>query len=1250
MPVFFHARQTLGALFLLVAIGFATPLWAQKDAGAIVGLVRDASGAVVQGAKVTVEDVDRGVQMTLSTNDEGEYVASPLHIGRYKVTVEKTGFKKAVSEVVELNVQGRVAINMALQVGQISEVMLVTGAAPLLETETSELGQVVDQKRVSNLPLNGRNFAQLALLSTGTAPSEPGARDEGGYGFSSNGARSLQNNFLLDGVDNNSNLPDLLNETNFVIQPPVEALQEFKVQTNAYGAEFGRGNGAIVNAVIKSGTNQLHGSAWEFLRNNKLDGRNYFDAVGPVPPYKQNQFGATFGGPVLLPHLYDGRGRTFFFVDYEGFRVRQAQTQTAFVPPTEWRTGDFSSLIDYTSTVYNINLFDPNLPTPVPAPPGAPGPPILDCGSNLTYAGEVFDTRNTQAVTATNNNPTGLCGLPFGYAGGLPSNLVPLTAQDALAQRLTALYPAAGPTDSGGNNFLANPVRKETRNNFDVRVDQKFSDKDNTFFRFSFEHQPSSIPGTFGGLADGGGFFSGEEDFSYRSFATSWTHIFKPELINEFRLGYNRVNAHRLELNANTNVSAQPNIDFPGVPFSTGIGGLPQLTFNDVATLGSPTFLPSVELQNSYTLSENLTWVHGRNTWKFGTEIRREEFTIFQPAAARGTLGFDSTLTDNAGYPGSGGTGFASFLVGLTSGGSINNLHNVDYFRNTYAFYAQDDWKVTPTLALNLGLRYELFGTVSDRFNDVGNFDLSNPTDPTIFVPKGQSAQLTPFIAQYVKISATGSRGLINSDLNNFAPRIGLAWQFTPKTVLRTGYGIFYGGQENGPYSNPSPGFNPPFFTNQSFISPCSAPSANPPTPQHPTTEDCRVTLIPALAGGFPTNSLVDPNTPIFFSVDKNLRTPYMQQWHLSFERELPANSVFTLTYAGSKGTKLYTFFNGNQAAPDPNPNDATAPRRPVFATLIGAPGPCGLTTPQNPLASPDNCTPVFDTGIDSFRSTGSSNYNSLQASFEKHFSKGLQFQASYTYAHSLDIASNANLGPTQNNSDFRNFRNPQAEYGNSDFDVRNRLVLNSIYELPFGHGKHFLGNASGFANQVVGGWQIANILSVSSGNWYTVLDANGNFANADGGAGGVSQRPDQVGDPTRAGIVPGNPNPQCQVLVSQGGLAPDRIHTPTAWFNTCAFTDPPLGSFGNVGRNTIQAPGYKTWDFSVFKFFHTSEKTSLEFRAEFFNLPNHTNFLFANSGPQNGNNATTLGPPQFGNLTAARPPRQIQFALKFSF
>jgi Carboxypeptidase regulatory-like domain/TonB dependent receptor len=1208
MSPLFVVRQTdsifpASILLLAVFLVGAPPAVAQKDTGAIVGTVHDASGAVVVGAKVSVTDFERGQTFTTTTNSSGEYVASPLRIGRYTVTIEHPGFKTAASNVVEINVQDRAAVNITLQVGSAMDRIEVEATTPLIQTETSELGQVVDSRRVSTLPLNGRNFAQLALLSAGTAPSEPGARDEGGYGFSSNGARSLQNNFLLDGVDNNSNLPDLLNETNFVIQPPIDALEEFKVQTNAYSAEFGRGNGAIVNAVIKSGKNQLHGSLWEFLRNEKLDSRNYFDdRSAPTPPYKRNQFGGTIGGPVVIPGLYNGKDRTFFSFDYEGLRVRQAQTQTGLVPNTAWLGGDFtnnldgSTLLDYASPTHQN--------------PDGTGPLIQDCNGVQTYNGELFDTRQTQS---SGSSPTGLCGVPFGYNGsGQPVNVIPSHLFDPLALRLAALYPAAG-TIKNGNNFLANPVLAESRTNFDTRVDEKFSDADSVFFRFSYEDQPSTIPGTFGGIADGGGFFSGVEENSYRSFATSWTRIFKPTLINEFRLGYNRINSQRAQLNANKDISGDPafSVNFPGVPFSAGIGGLPQLTFNDVATLGSPTFLPSKELQNSYTLSENLTWVKGHHVFKYGTEIRREEFTIYQPASPRGNLDFSAGFTDNPAAPGSGGTGFASFLVGLTDGGSINNLHNIDYFRQTYAFYGQDDWKITDKLTLNLGLRYELFLPVTERHNQLATFDLSHPLTPTLIVPRGDTLQLTPTIATQVATSPTGSKSLIAADWNNFAPRIGFAFQIAPKSVLRAGYGIFYGGQENGPYSNPSPGFNPPFFVTQSFAGPCGAASANPAlfNSDPNLNNDCAVpdvsnqpSQIPGSAGlfvGFPATALTDPNTPIFFSVDQNLRTPYMQQWHLGVQQELPGKSSLELTYAGSKGTKLYTFFNGNQARPDPDPTSPTAPRRPV---------------------------PSIDAGIDWFRSTGKSSYHSLQAHYEKRFQRGLQFQASYTWAHSLDISSNANLGPTQNNSDFRDFRFPGAEYGNSDFDVRHRFVFSSIYELPFGRGKKFLGNASGITNKITGGWQMSNIVSITTGNWYTVLDENGNFANADSNAGGASQRPDQIGDPRAKPCVPGT------------------------YFNTCAFGDPAPGSFGNVGRNTIQGPGNKDWDFSIFKTFSFEEKAHLEFRAEFFNILNHTNFLFAKSGPQNGNGSTILGASQFGFLTAARDPRQIQLALKLSF
>ena len=323
-------------------LALATPLWAQKDAGAIVGLVRDPSGAVVTGAKVTVTDVDRGIQLTLSTNDQGEYVASPLRIGRYSVTVEKQGFKKAVAGPVQVNIQDRVGVDLKLQPGVATEVVEVTAQRPQLETDTSELGQVVDNRRINALPLNGRNYAQLALLGTGVAPAEPGSRVETSSGFSANGARSLQNNFLLDGIDNNANLGDVLNGSAYVVQPSVDAIAEFKVETNSYSAEFGRGNGAIMNAVIKSGTNQFHGDVFEFLRNEKFDTNNRFDIFGKVP-YKQNQFGATFGGPIV-------KNKTFFFGDYEGTRIRQALPQLATVPTTAEAGGDFSALLTNNST------------------------------------------------------------------------------------------------------------------------------------------------------------------------------------------------------------------------------------------------------------------------------------------------------------------------------------------------------------------------------------------------------------------------------------------------------------------------------------------------------------------------------------------------------------------------------------------------------------------------------------------------------------------------------------------------------------------------------------------------------------------------------------------------------------------------------------------------------------------------------------------------------------------------------------
>jgi hypothetical protein len=1187
-----HRRPTaqILALLILSLLFCSASAWAQKDTGAIDGTVKDASGKVVVGAKITVTDVERGTVIETVSNGVGDYTASPLKVGRYKISVAKAGFKTALAGPVVVEVQEHPTVDVTLQVGRVDETVTVTARSPLLETETSDLGQVISGDRAVTLPLNGRNYAQLALLGAGVVPSEPGSRVETSYGFSSNGARALQNNYLLDGVDNNSNLGDVLTGQAYVIQPSVDAIEEFKVQTNAYSAEFGRGNGAILNAVIKSGTNSFHGDVYEFFRNDVLDARNAFDTSRQ--PYRQNQFGATLGGPII-------KDRTFFFVDYEGLRIAQALPQLSLVPTPDEIGGNFSSFLTNTPAMsVDMNGMATNMPA-------------VDCNGHPTFLGEIFNTRLTQASTL---NPSGVCGFPIGVDGAKnPTNIFPSGLIDPLAARLSALFPAPN-IDLNGANFIADPRRTASRNNYDIRIDHKLTDHDSLFGRFSYEHQPSFTPAPFQNDLDGGAFSDGIEDDTFHSVAISETHIFTSNVANEFRLGYNRINSHRFQLNSNVNVSSE--LNFPGVPFGPNLGGLPQISINDgTATIGSSGFLPAIEKQNSYVLSDNFTWIHGRHSAKFGTEIRREQFTLFEPSSPRGNLNFASDFTDNPSAPDTGGEAFATFLLGITDGAQITNTHNVDYHRQIYAVYAQDDFRVTHNLTLNLGLRYELFTTIKASGNQQGTFDFS---DDSILVPKGQNAQLTPFLAANIPVVRTGSTGLISPDLNNFAPRIGLAYQITSKLVLRTGYGIFYGGQENGPYSNPSPGFNPPFFVTQSFNQPCFESSAN------PAGVDCSLQGLSFLQQGFPANSLTDPNTPILFSVSPKIRTPYNQQWHLGFQYQLPSQTVLEISYAGSHGQKLYNFYNGNQA--QPNATFCTTPPNMVLDCPTDARRPAQQCDDST---FPPTCNDVFDTGIDLLRTDGYSNYNSMQVRLEKNFSHGLQFEASYTYAHALDDASSAALG-SLNNGDFRNQLDPAQEYGNSDFDVRHRFVVSYVYQLPFGNGKRFGGNATGVMNQIIGNWQIAGITTASTGNWFTVTDAVSNFSASDGG-GGVGffeVRPNVTGNPNGKPCLPGTV------------------------FNTCAFSDNTIPfTFGDAGRNIVRGPGFQNWDLSIFKMFPVREQKRFEFRAEFFNIWNHVNPVFEPVGeiseePQ----PVEFGTPQFGFAQGARDPRFIQFALKFYF
>ena len=1215
MSVRFTRLQNLATLFCLMLLALASPLWAQKDAGAIVGLVRDPSGAVVTGAKVTVTDAERGIELVLATNAQGEYVAGPLKIGHYTVTVEKQGFKKAVAGPVEVNIQDRVSVDLKLEPGMATEVVTVSGQRPQLETETSELGQVVDSHTINALPLNGRNYAQLALLGTGIAAAEPGSRVETTYGFSSNGARSLQNNFLLDGIDNNANLGDVLNGAAYVVQPSVDAIAEFKVETNAYSAEFGRGNGAIMNAVIKSGTNQIHGDVWEFLRNDKVDATNAFDIFGQQP-YKQNQFGFTLGGPII-------KNKMFIFGDYEGLRIRQALPQLSTVPTPAEVGGDFSSFLTSTPDMAVDSSGNPTNQI------------ALDCNGQPTYQGEIFNSRLAQ-----NNypgNPNGFCGVPIGgYVGGLPANKFNGIngTIDPLGGELASLFPAPNVNIStllAAGNFLSDPERSENENKFDIRVDRTISEKDNLFGRYSYGKDSNFLPSPFNNVLDGGAFQDGYSNNTAQGLAVSEIHTFRPNLINEFRFGFNYLDSHRFNLNYNTNVSADLPVPFPGVPFGPNIGGLPSIGFADgTAAIGSSGYLPAIEKQHSYVFTDNVSWTRGRHALKFGSELRFEQFTILEPAAARGSMSFGSDFTDNPAGPGqNSGESIATFLLGIPDGGSITSVNpNIDYRRQIYAVYGLDDFKVTPRLTLNLGLRYEFFSTIKEANDHQSTFDFNSQS---LIAPSGQNLQLTPTLATELNIESNGTRGLIKPDRNNFAPRIGLAYQLSDKLVLRSGYGIFYGGQENGPFSNPSPGFNPPFLSSQAFNPNCSAASAN------PAGLDCSISgTLPlnVLANGFPATSLTDPIAPEIYSLDPHLVTPYTQQWHLGLEYQLPADTVLEVSYAGSRGLKLFAFYNGNQAVPSADPSDPLAPRRPASNNLWpGAAGPCN-NDPTDGYANAANCNPALDNTIDTFRSNTYSNYNSLQVRLEKRYSHGLQYQASYTFSHALDNASSASLGSV-NNGDFQDQRFPNANYGNADFDVRQRFVFSYIYDLPFGRGRVFAKDVSGVVNQIIGNWQTSGVFSTATGNYYTATDIV-SVANADcGGTVGYNcARPARVGNPNARPCIPGT------------------------LFNTCAFVDNatnpgiiPMGTFGDAGRNIIEGPGYTTWDMSLVKQFQISEQKRFEFRAEFFNILNHVNYLFGQFGAISAEpTPLELNQPGFGLPLAARNPRQIQFALKFYF
>ena len=1248
-----RASLSVGAFLLLLFLS-AQPLEAQVDTGTILGTTSDASGAPINGAKVTLTNEGTGAALSTTTGADGIYKFTPIRIGMYKVTASFQGFQSVIQTHIEVKVGEDVVINFGLKPGAVTETVEVVASIPVLQTQNATVGQVVDSRNVTALPLNGRNFTFLAQLSAGVNTPQADTRGNAATGaFSANGSRPAQNNYLLDGVDNNSDTVDFLNGTNFVVLPPVDAVEEFKVETSGFSAQYGRSGAAVLNATIKSGTNEFHGAAWEFFRNDKFDAANFFENARQVPKgaLRQNQFGVAAGGPII-------KNKIFIFGDYEGFRRVQGTVFNGQVPTALERSSSYTNLTDLltqggteTDALGRVfeagTVFDPATTRSVTL--GAVDPVT---GIAAVKAGFVRDPFSTCAITTTNYTSNGGC------TAGL--NMLPAGRLDPNAIALLNLYPNPTTSARHGLNFGDSPKLFEHRNAFDSRMDLNFNEKNQLFYRFSFVDDPQFIPGIFGGVADGGGFQDGNQTANAQQSALGYTHTFNPSLINVARAGLNYLHTTRNIPAANDLSGLPAKYGILGIPQVHENGGLPAFGFNGgLQTLGGNAFLPSDEVTSTFQLTDDLTKIYGKHTFKAGFEWQHVKFSTLQPPWSRGEFDFNGNYTDVPGIN-SGKTGIAQILlipqastvkalaganaidyVGGPDSVFVSNISLTDNGKNYYGFYGQDDWKVTNKLTLNLGLRWDYFQPVYEHRGFQANFIPSGaPTNgPAYLIPSGKTdlTYLTsvdctnPANANFLtcllaKDGIDLSIGKYGKSLgvgqkSNIAPRLGFAYQATPKLVVRGGFGIFYNGFENRGFS-PNLGENYPFQFNFSFFNPDAG---------HPINNfaGC-TTATPAGGPTFETGFSCTPLDPKLVNasglglrgIQYNYLTPYSMGGNLSVQYQLTSSMSLQAAYVTTLARHLETFpGNNNITSLQPNSVDAT--------TLVPFPD--------------------FGRNSSQAETNGSSHYHGLQTKAEKQFKNGLNFLATYTWSKTMSDAGDLLNG----GSDNVGYIAPSVpgfgihyNYGLANFDIRNVFHFSGGYELPFGKGKKYMSGASGATDKIVGGWSVQWITTLQGGQPITLSCVNNSVQNSGGiGCGALF-----TGQPLKLGIhTDGNGN--------------------VSWFgNPGAFADPPactvVGSCSakNLGGETqVPGPGFHRLDFSIFKDFPFSEKRKLQFRTEIFNIFNHPNFnapgfggngVVSIGGSTNYTNTTTT--TTFGEIGSTRDdpydPRQIQFALKFVF
>ena len=1095
---------------LACAVMISAAAYAQIDTGAIVGSILDPSGAAIPKATVTATNTATHEVLTTTSNSSGQYQFTALRVGVYNVKATAPGFGAQVVNDVQIDVQSRPSINFNLRVGDASQTVQVESSAPVLNTQTADVGGVVQQQQIRDLPLNGRRYADLALLEAGIQ-KDPTVANAAADRFSSNGNLETQNYFSLDGIENNSGSTNLQEGSVQTVQPPPDALSEFRVQTRTYSAEFGTSAGAIINASIKSGTDSIHGDVWEFLRNNKLDANTFLNNAGGVPRghFSQNQFGATIGGPII-------KHKTFFFGDAQNLRSSKATTILSTVPTPLMKTGNFTEL-------------KPTLANPAVA----------------------------------------------GQSGCISGNIISLSCIDPVGSKLLALYPDPNLPSlvaregipgswTGASNYQFQYGIPNNTYSWDGRIDHNINDNNRIFGRFSdYDVSRQDAPWTGNPLA-GNGNFATQYHIIGKSVALSWTDVVSPAMVNELRAGFTRDNANSLPIGVTLGTSAASQFGLTGIPAGPFNAGLPPINITGLQRLGTAPWRPQVQIAQVWQLLDTLSWLKGDHSLKFGFESRHTSDNFLDAQSLQGQISSSGIYTGNVGL------GVADFLLGDVSTASFTTPSIVHNYKQGYSFFAQDTWRVRRNLTVNYGIRYELFSPLLNHQNALANFI--------------NGAFVT------AKDGDWFARGLVHPDKNDFAPRIGFAYQAMDKLVLRGGYGIFY--QHDVRIGSESVlGENPPAFFDQAL-----AQSAGSTTP------------VFFLKNGFPASQfgpqILNLTTLQIRAQDPNQRTPYVEQVSFGPQWEISQSTVLDISYVGNFGRKENRLRNANQGMVTGFVNSAPVTVFPY----------ANLSTNVNTLAG-------SHAYLELATNDGNTNYDGLLVSLKRRYAKGLAYGVSYTFSKNLaDFVDNLTGGSTPTNA-----YNYSLERSYSPFDVTHRFVANGLYNLPIGKGGLILNNDS-LASKLIGGWQINGVVTLQSGVPFSVSAPD---ASATGGS--HANRANCIGNP----FVGATTDP----TLLAGATAPG------FFINPAAFSVASTGTFGTCAPRLFHGPGIENVDLSVFKIFAITERYKVEFRSEFFNSFNHVNF---------GNPSANAAPASvatFGKLlTTIGDPRDIQFALKVYF